>query len=430
MRNLKFCICPLLVFMLIAGCTNPVMDNLQETTKSDTSFESFLVANGFQEMEGQYVLEGDIAFSKEAVFRDYQEYLKGKRGNIAVNGSGGRYVWSDTQKLSLTYSFSTDMATKSLSDSQVKDAFRDATIGWMATGAVRFVEVGSNPLFTVKTVNVSDSYTAMSFFPYGPYEYVLKVNLRYVDSSFTTYNRMVGLFIHELGHTLGLAHEHQRADSPNKYGQGTYGEPFGSFDSASIMNYGNSPYLSGISDGDAVLVTSLYGPSMFFDPKFYLAQYGDLQNAFGDDYVAARRHYLEYGINEGRKTSFVFDPVYYVTNYQDLMNAFGSNYKAITTHFLVYGINEGRQASPVFHSVYYLDNYSDLKNAFGFNHYSAIVHYFMYGINEGRKASPTFDPVFYLNYYSDLKNAFGTNYYDGINHYFAYGIREGRIGVP
>ena len=55
-------------------------------------------------------------------------------------------------------------------------------------------------------------------------------------------------------------------------------------------------------------------------------------------------HFIQYGINEGRRGSYEFDPQFYKKNYGDLQNAFGNNMKRYYEHYIQYGINEGRKA--------------------------------------------------------------------------------------
>ena len=49
-------------------------------------------------------------------------------------------------------------------------------------------------------------------------------------------------------------------------------------------------------------------------------------------------------MNEGRKASNDFDPSFYQNTYGDLRNAFGNNMKEYYKHYLNYGMKEGRQA--------------------------------------------------------------------------------------
>lgn len=90
-------------------------------------------------------------------------------------------------------------------------------------------------------------------------------------------------------------------------------------------------------------------------------------------------------MKEGRSASTVFDPAYYLNNNGDLKAAFGSkNYTAVYNHFLQYGCNEGRKSSEYYEGSYYKAQYRDLKSM---NYYNLAAHYLNYGITEGRKAN-------------------------------------------
>ena len=82
-----------------------------------------------------------------------------------------------------------------------------------------------------------------------------------------------------------------------------------------------------------------------FDAKYYLNRYSDLKSAFGNDYAAALKHFVEYGISEGRRASESFDVTLYKANYPDLQELFGDDNIKYVDHYLDYGINEGRCAN-------------------------------------------------------------------------------------
>lgn len=82
-----------------------------------------------------------------------------------------------------------------------------------------------------------------------------------------------------------------------------------------------------------------------FDVKYYLNRYSDLKSAFGNDYAAALKHFVEYGISEGRRASESFDVTLYKANYPDLQELFGDDNIKYVDHYLDYGINEGRCAN-------------------------------------------------------------------------------------
>jgi transglutaminase-like putative cysteine protease len=163
-----------------------------------------------------------------------------------------------------------------------------------------------------------------------------------------------------------------------------------------------------------------------FDATFYADLYPDLRSAFGYNEENLRKHYINFGIKEGRIASVFFDPKYYLNKYSDLKNAFGNNYEAAYNHYINNGINEGRTASMYFDANYYLNKYSDLKSAFGNNYSKALQHFSTNGIREGREASSSFKISIYKSNYSDLRNTFGNDNIRYFIHYEVYGKNEGR----
>ena len=61
---------------------------------------------------------------------------------------------------------------------------------------------------------------------------------------------------------------------------------------------------------------------------------------FGANIEAAKSHYENSGLSEGR--AITFDAAQYLSNYGDLNQAFGSDYDRATRHFINYGHKEGR----------------------------------------------------------------------------------------
>lgn len=91
-------------------------------------------------------------------------------------------------------------------------------------------------------------------------------------------------------------------------------------------------------------------------------------------------------IDAGLDYSLVFNPAYYANQYSDLKNAFGSDEKKLFKHFIDYGMKEGRQAIATFNVTAYRNNYSDLRKAFGDNLPKYYRHYIEFGYTEKRKA--------------------------------------------
>lgn len=82
-----------------------------------------------------------------------------------------------------------------------------------------------------------------------------------------------------------------------------------------------------------------------FDAEFYYNTYPDLQQAIGMDEQALYKHYINFGIKEGRFGSEEFNCYTYMNNYGDLRLAFGGDYLAYCEHYEKFGREEGRTAS-------------------------------------------------------------------------------------
>lgn len=82
-----------------------------------------------------------------------------------------------------------------------------------------------------------------------------------------------------------------------------------------------------------------------FDGLEYIASYGDLINAFHTQVTAdpdiGANHYIIAGYFEGRATN-LFHAAQYLANYADLQAAFGTDLEAATLHYIANGYVEGR----------------------------------------------------------------------------------------
>lgn len=242
------------------SCSNELSKEVQEVN----DFDTFLKVSNIEKHGEEYIYEEDVLISSQQVQDMYSNYVNSdSRGNY----SNPYMKWKDEDRFNLTYKFTNLLQTIDLGDAEVKEAFREATRRWMDVAGVKFIEVENDPLFTVTGV-FSGDYYAMSFFPYentsGENKKVIKLNRTAVPLVYNTYEKMVGLFTHELGHALGLAHEHQRDDSPDTFGSPIYSYyKFGPYDKNSVMNYRNRPYLTGISQGDINAIRNLYPQERF-----------------------------------------------------------------------------------------------------------------------------------------------------------------------
>lgn len=122
----------------------------------------------------------------------------------------------------------------------------------------------------------------------------------------------------------------------------------------------------------------------------------------------------------------VFDAKYYAEQYKDLKDAFGDNEEALYKHFVEYGLKEGRNMNPIIDIAKYRKQYEDLDKAFGDNWDAYVEHYFNYGVKENRDNGTSFDVKKYVSSYEDLSKAFGDDYKKAAKHYMEYGKKENR----
>lgn len=177
-----------------------------------------------------------------------------------------------------------------------------------------------------------------------------------------------------------------------------------------------------------------------FDAAYYAANNGDLAAVFGNNAANLFGHFMNYGIDEGRRASENFSVDIYINNYDDLRELYGTDKHAYVEHYIKSGQYEGRVAgkltvfegvdlSPVFDTDYYYENNGDLAEAFGRDEAKLLAHFLKYGVYEGRQASAEFNLAVYKNNYSDLKKEYGSDNMAYYVHYAKYGKAEGRNAV-
>jgi hypothetical protein len=81
-----------------------------------------------------------------------------------------------------------------------------------------------------------------------------------------------------------------------------------------------------------------------FDAKYYASRNPDVVRAFGTNKAALYRHFIRYGLREGRAGNLMYDPVFYRVVYADLNAKFGRDTAQYIQHYLKYGRKEGRIA--------------------------------------------------------------------------------------
>jgi hypothetical protein len=185
--------------------------------------------------------------------------------------------------------------------------------------------------------------------------------------------------------------------------------------------------------------------SGLFDADYYFNHNGDIANAFGtNDDISALKHFINYGMKEGRQASSTFSVYSYAYAYPDLRRAFKNDLTKYYTHYMNYGKREGRRAtgvttmqgcavsyggtnySLVYDYNYYVSKNADVKRVFGLDDEATLKHFVNYGMKEGRLSKSTFNVNIYKNRYADLRKAFGSDMKNYYLHYIKYGSKEGR----
>ncbi len=212
----------------------------------------------------------------------------------------------------------------------------------------------------------------------------------------------------------------------------------------------NSTAVDSTPDANAINTYNGTDYSDLYDYRFYIAKYADLKRAFGsgskEDREKAIRHFVVYGMKEGRQASSKFSLDSYKNAYVDLRNAFSEDWPKYYMHYIKYGKREGRVAvgvttrrgnvtkyngvdySAVFNADYYFQKNADIVRAFGTNNdIAALKHFINYGMKEGRNSIASFSLTSYAYAYVDLRRAFGNDYAKYYLHYMNYGKKEKRV---
>ena len=79
-----------------------------------------------------------------------------------------------------------------------------------------------------------------------------------------------------------------------------------------------------------------------FDGEWYASQYPDVVKVYGTDEDALFKHFMTFGINEGRGINTYFDAESYKEANPDLAEVFGDDYAKYYQHYVTFGIDEHR----------------------------------------------------------------------------------------
>lgn len=262
----------------LQGCGQSADVQEVEATSLDSprkvpSWEEFK-AQSSRLVEGRtiYIVEWDIPLQAENELRAYYDANFGpeaQKGIVATIG-GADDVWSNFAELALTYCVSTNFGSD---HSRAVSEMAVATQDWLRAANVRFVYdssqnsncTGSNPnvIFAVRAWT-EDGACAFSPSGGGCVERTLVMNFSYNYSEDGNYPNLttIGVFRHELGHILGLRHEHTRPESGVCFEDNNW-RSLTPYDQNSVMHYpfcnGNASTDLTLTDHDKAAVVALYG---------------------------------------------------------------------------------------------------------------------------------------------------------------------------
>jgi len=294
----------LIALTLGAGCA--IGDDPGDDPGDAPSWEQFRAA-ATRSVDGReaYVVEWDQALTLDELRAYYQRNIVEREiGTVEqdsiVNQVGGADdAWTGGQHLRLTYCVSNAFAGNK---TRAVNEMAAATRAWEAVANVDFrylpahdgacTNANANVVFAVRPWT---SGGACAFFPSGGgcVPRTVVINFADLDTNYGTIApnvRTVGVFRHELGHVLGLRHEHTRPQTGVCFENNSW-RPLTPYDQSSVMHY---PWCNGITtsdlaitDSDAIGVRQLYGAS--FSPTDHRFLVGDVDHDGRGDIVQAWR---------------------------------------------------------------------------------------------------------------------------------------------
>ncbi|MEF2859592.1 MAG: N-acetylmuramoyl-L-alanine amidase [Collinsella sp.] len=121
--------------------------------------------------------------------------------------------------------------------------------------------------------------------------------------------------------------------------------------------------------------------SCVYDPEYYLEHNADVKGCYTKkvgalsliDDAAVLRHFINYGMAEGRRGNEAFDVYGYKTRYPDLRRAYGNSLKPYYLHFIKFGNKEGRNGSSMVGFEGYIMSPSFSSYTYAVAHYVSVV---------------------------------------------------------
>lgn len=253
------------------GCGAGVAPETQDEGSVGThrlSFEEFKQRTYREPETGIYIVDGDMPMSDVEKLREYYDGLSTPGALIVHTVGGVDATWNSAQKLNLRYCVSTGFGSRY---AQVVEAVARAANAWESAANVDFIHVpaedsacdASNPnvVFDVRPVS-GQAYLARAFFPN---DVRANRNVLIDASAFGSIPpyTLGGVLRHEMGHTLGLRHEHTRPVGDGCYEDSNW-RTLTPYDSESVMHYpqcaGTNTVDLHLTQRDRIGARALYGP--------------------------------------------------------------------------------------------------------------------------------------------------------------------------
>lgn len=186
--------------------------------------------------------------------------------------------------------------------------------------------------------------------------------------------------------------------------------------------------------------------SAVYDFTYYCNKYPDIKEKYGSNKLAAIKHFVTYGMKEGRQAKSTFNVKSYAYKYYDLRKKYKNNLPEYYIHYIKYGKKEGRVATgtktmqggpttyngrnykDVFKVGFYANKYADLRKMYGLDDSKYLAHFVKYGMKEGRQGSSEFNVTIYRKRYANLRRKYGSDLKKYYLHYIAYGKQHNYVG--